>query len=233
MIQLNLLPDVKKEFLRAESARRKTIAMSILITIIAAGLTAVIAFYVYAVQNVILYAQTNDIKSKSDQLNKVQDIDKYLVIQNQLSQLNALHGSKNNFSRLLDFLPKINPAPPQNVTLNALDVMSVEGTMSFKGKVNDYSGLTTFKDTLSNAEFSYQAASGEKVEHVKLFKEVVIETASFDKSSGNGSVSFSVLVTYDPAVFLHENTEVVVSVPSKETTGSVVGSPQAIFGGDQ
>lgn len=233
MIQLNLLPDVKKEFLRAESARRKTITISILVTIIAAGLTAVFAVYVYAVQNVIIFAQTQDIKNKSTELSKVQDIDKYLTIQNQLKQLSGLHNDKNNFSRLLTFLPTLNPAPPQNVTISNLEVSSEATTITIKAAAADYGSLTTFKDTLANAEYSYLSQSDGEPVTGKLFKKVVIESATYENTSGKAGVTFSIVLTYEPEVFRQANTNVTVTVPNKETTNSVIGSPQAIFGGQQ
>lgn len=231
MIQLNLLPDVKKEFLRAQSARRKTIAISILVTIIAAGLTAVVAIYVYAVQNGIKYLQTEDIKSKSSELSSVKDIDKYLTIQNQLAQLSSLHNNKNNFSRLIDFLPRLNPAPPQNIVLSNLEVDTTTTTITFKGRVQDYGALTTFKDTLNNATFT-STRNGQEVDATKLFTEVKIESALYEKTTTTSGVTFTIAAVYDSAVFKQENTNVLVTVPNKETTGSVVGSP-AIFGGNQ
>ena len=232
MIQLNLLPDVKKEYLRAQSARRKTITISILITIIAVGLTAVAAVYVYAVQNGIMYLQTQDIKGKASQLSSVKDIDKYLTIQNQLSQLSSLHGDKNDYSRLLDFLPRLNPAPPQNIVLSNLDVNDADTTITFKGRVSDYGALTTFKDTLTNASFTYQT-DGQVQDATKLFSEVKVESATYEKTDQTAGVSFTLVVTYDPAVFKQSNADIQVTVPNKETTGSVVGTPQSIFGGNQ
>lgn len=232
MIQLNLLPDVKKEFLHAQSARRKTIAISILVTIIAVGLTIATAIYVYAIQNALMYVQTEDIKNKSKELSAVKDIDKYLTIQNQLAQLSSLHDEKNNFSRLLDFLPRLNPAPPKNIVLTNLEVSSLNTTITFKGRVSDYGALTTFKDTLNNATFTYQS-DGVDHEPAKLFSNLNIETATYEKTQTTAGVTFSVIVTYDPAVFMQQNKAVDVKVPSKETTDSVVGSPQAIFEGDR
>lgn len=232
MIQLNLLPDVKKEFLRAQSARRKTIAISILVTIIAVGLTVVVAVYVYAIQNVIMYAQTQDIKGKSAQLSGIKDIDKYLTIQNQLAQLSDLHGQKDDFSRLLDFLPRLNPAAPQNIVLTNLDVSATEHTVTFKGRVADYGSLATFTDTLKNATFTYQT-DGVIHDATNLFTAVKTDSAALDKTETSSGVSFSVVATYDPAVFKQQNTAIQVTVPNKETTDSVVSSPQAIFGEGQ
>lgn len=231
MVQLNLLPDVKKEFLRAQSMRRKTIAISILVSIVAAGLTAVVVLYVYVIQNGLMYLQTQDIKSKSSKLSSVQDIDKYLTIQNQLAELTTLHDGKNNFSRLVDFLPRLNPAPPQNINLSNLDVDSSENTIVFKGRVKDYGALTTFKDTLKNASYTY-TTDGKSSDSKPLFTEVTVDSALYEKTTTASGVTFSVTVKYDPDVFKQQNTGVVVTVPNKETTGSVVGTP-SIFGGNQ
>lgn len=226
MVELNLLPDVKKEFLHAERARRRTIALAILATIIAAGLAVLFAFYTYGVQSVILYTQTEDIKKKAAELSGIQDINKYITIQNQLANLSSLHDDKMNFSRLLTFLPTLNPAPPKNVTLTNLDIATAEKTITFKGIVRDYAALTTFKDTLINAEFTFGGADDSSTK--KLFSDVTIEAAALDAESG---VSFNIVTTYDEDAFLQKNGVAGVHVPNIETTQSVVGAPQPIFNG--
>jgi len=220
MIELNLLPDVKKEFLHAERARRRTIALAILITIIAAGATVLFAFYVYGVQSVILYTQTEDIKRKASQLSGIQDIDKYITIQNQLANLSKLHEDKVNLSRLLTFLPTLNPAPPKNVTLTNLDVSTEDKTITFKGTVKDYAALTTFKDTLINTEFS--VGGSDEQEAKKLFSEVTVESAALEADTG---VTFSIVTTYDEEAFLQRNAVTGVKVPNIETTQSASGVP--------
>lgn len=224
MIQLNLLPDVKKEFLRAQHARRRTITLAILATIIAAAVTVIFAFYVYGVQSVILFTQTEDIKKKSAELSNIKDIDKYLAIQNQLANLSELHDNKVNMSRLLTFLPSLNPAPPKNVKLTNLEVSTVDKTITFRGTVADYAALTTFKDTLVNGNFTY--GTGEDQTTSKLFSNVIIDSATLEAGAG---VKFNVLATYDPAAFLQKNTNVTVKVPNIETTPSVIGTPQPLF----
>lgn len=229
MVELNLLPDVKKEFLNAQRARRRTIALAILITIIAAAATVLFAFYVYGVQSVVLFAQTDDIKKKAAEVKGIEDINKYLTIQNQLANLSQLHDGKVNLSRLMDFLPTLNPAPPKNVTLSNVDVSTANKTITLKGSVKDYAALTTFKDTLVNSEYSY--GSGNDATTSKLFSEVAIDSAAYETSGG--TVSFSVVATYDENAFMQKNKNVTVKVPNIETTQSVVGAPQKLFGGDQ
>jgi len=49
MIEVNLIPDVKLELLKARKVRTNVISLSILITIVTAGAVALLAFYVFVV----------------------------------------------------------------------------------------------------------------------------------------------------------------------------------------
>src|SRR5689334_10754914 len=110
MIQLNLLPDLKKEFIRAQKNKSLVISSSILVTLGALGLSALLFVYVTFAQQVQISLVTDDISKKADELSKVKDINKYLTIQNQLSSIGQLHNDKGIYSRLFDFFNVLNPS---------------------------------------------------------------------------------------------------------------------------
>lgn len=225
MIQLNLLPDVKKEYLRAQSFRAKTISFSILVTVVAIGLTAVLASYVYGAQLLISSAQKNDIAEKSQQLKSKSDIGKYLTIQNQLSAISGLHDEKTVTSRILGILPQLNPAPPNNVLLANIKLSVVDGQLVFQGGVRDYSALTTFKNTLENAKLHHQADGQEVIE--KLFKEVNVIQASYSGTEPpETALGFTVQTAYNPNLLVSTLEGYRITVPNMETTQSVVASPK-------
>jgi hypothetical protein len=112
------------------------------------------------------------------------------------------------------------------VKLSNLDVSTTAKTITFKGTVADYAALTTFKDTLVNSEFSY--GSGQDATTNKLFSDIKIDSATLEAGIG---VNFGLVATYNDAAFMQKNTNVTVNVPSIETTQSVVGTPQPLFGG--
>ncbi|HET7630366.1 MAG TPA: hypothetical protein VFK03_03250 [Candidatus Saccharimonadales bacterium] len=232
MITLNLLPDVKKEFLKAQRAKATWTSVSILVTIVAIGLTILVAAWVYGAQNVHKSVLTGSIKDNEQAL-KDKQIDKYLTIQNQLETISSLHNQKTDFSRLLGFLPNLNPAAPDTITLSSLSVDTEESTIDFQGDAPDYKALTIFKDTLVNATVSYREPGSDKPTSVPLFSNVsVISSSLADKAKGAGKiVTFEVKVNYEPNAFVYANKDVSVQVPNKDTTNSTINAP--VFSGEQ
>lgn len=204
-------------------------SVSILVTVAAIGLTALVAVWVYGAQNVHKSVLTSSINSNEKKLQDKQ-IDKYLTIQNQLATLSGLHGQKNDFSRLLDFLPSLNPG---GLTISDLTVDAEASTIDFQGDVPTYKDLTTFKDTLVNATVSYQAPGGDTPTTGPLFSNVSVITSSLaDKEKGTGKiVSFEIKANYEPNAFIYGNQNVKVQVPDKDTTNSTVNAP--VFSGEQ
>lgn len=224
MIQLNLLPDVKKEYLRAQSFRAKMISFSILATVAAVGAMVVLAGYVYGFQRGLSSLQQGDIKSKAAELKKKPDIDKYLTIQNQLATIDGLHDSKTMSSRLLDVLPRLNPAAPNSVKFANVKLSVVDSTIVFQGGTKDFSALTTFRDTLANAKMSFSQNDSNQTE--PLFKTVSITQSGYSKGdAADTAVGFTITTEYNPNLFSSTVKNFSVNVPNIETTQSVVASP--------
>lgn len=230
MIELNLLPDVKREFVQAQRTRRKMIALMILISIIAAGLVVALAIYVYGVQlarNAIL---DGNIENNATTLSEIEDIDNYLTIQNQLSVLPELHEEKHEFDRLLDFLPMLNPAPPNNIRISQLSVDAAEGTISLNAQARDYQAVTVFENTLENAELVFERNDTDAEERA-LFAETIemSEVGLGEDASGNRIVTFTATVYYNPETFSRSISSVRLAIPERTTTQSAQGVPQ-VFG---
>ncbi|HEX4662000.1 MAG TPA: hypothetical protein VH144_00110 [Candidatus Saccharimonadales bacterium] len=234
MIQLNLLPDIKKEFIRAQRARNTVISSSILTVIVAVGVTVLAFLYVVFGQQLQFVLVNNDITSQSNKLKGISDLGKYLTIQNQLSALPTLHNNKTIYSRLFDYLPTLNPSAPNSMTLSSLQIDETQQTVLFTGTSQTFEALNVFKDTLQNAEISYQN-SGDMTK-TKLFSKVIVEAATLGRTNNALLVNFSVRATYDPNAFASTSTNVTINVPNIQTTQSVLQSPKPVFnssGGSQ
>lgn len=231
MIELNLLPDVKKDFIKAQRSRNMLITGSILTVMIALGATILFALFVYGGQSFRISQLTSDIKTKEKALKEVKDIDKYLTIQNQLSKIDGLHQDKLIYSRLVDFLGMLNPSAPNNIQLNNLKVDGEAGTIVFEGSAPSYEAFNVFKDTLQNADVNFTTGDEDKptVSKEKLFDPVVVNASALSSQGGKPSVSFTVTTTYSKNVFSAQARQVSVSVPNMETTNSVRQSPQPLF----
>ncbi|MCA9330144.1 hypothetical protein KDA11_05830, partial [Candidatus Saccharibacteria bacterium] len=127
MIELNLLPDVKQEFVRSQRLSRKITIIMIITSIAAIGVVIFFAFTVYVVQAATNGLLDGSIKDRAEKLQKTDNLARNLTIQNQLKTLPELHDQKQIYSRLFTYLPILNPAQPNTVKISKLDINSEEG----------------------------------------------------------------------------------------------------------
>lgn len=235
MITLNLLPDIKREYIKTRRTYARVISLSVLISLAAVGLTILLAVWVYGVQTVHTALITDSIKKNQSKLEEIKDVSKYVTIQNQLANISTLHNGKNDFSRLLKFLPQFNPAEPDNVVLSSVAVNQEEGTITMQGDTGTYTGLVKFRDTLQKSKVHYKTVdANDSTEAVMFTKVEVAEQALSTSSSGDSSgarVSFRIVATYTPEAFASSSRDVTVSVPTIETTPSKRDTPDIFSGG--
>jgi hypothetical protein len=231
MIQLNLLPDLKKEFIKSQKTKSVVISTSILVTIGAVGLSVLLFIYVTFLQQLQINLATDDIKQKESQLSSVTDINKYLTIQAQLAALPDLHNGKGSYSRLFEFLGIINPGPPNNASLGNLQLSTLEKTIIVNGTTASFESLNVFVDTLKHADATFKRNNQGETITEKMFTQVLVQTSGLAHIGANNVVSFSIKTVYNPNVFDVQNTGVTAKVPHITTTQSVIQSPQQLFNG--
>lgn len=224
-IQLNLLPDVKKEYLKAQKSKALVMSASVLVTLCAIGLSVLLFLYVTFGQQIQIGLIDNDIKSKTTELNNIQDIDKYLTIQNQLKALPELHDQKGIYSRLFNFLAIMNPSPPNNVKLSVLQLSAADQSLVLTGTTASFESLNVFVDTLNNAEVTYKEPGAENAKTDKIFDSIVVQSSALARVNNATNVSFTILAKYKLAAFDARNTDVNAKVPNIQTTPSITGSP--------
>lgn len=225
MIQLNLLPDLKKEFLKAQKNKGLVISMSILVTLVALGLSAIFFVYVTFAQQIQINLVTQDINNKSKELSDISDISKYLTIQNQLSSVGSLHDAKGIYSRLFDFFAVLNPSPPNNVSLTGSQLLTDDKSVMFNGTTASFESLNVFVDTLKNATVSYKAVGATDATKEPMFDQVFVQNSGLGRASGKQVVVFTVRAIYKDSVFSATNIEVKAEVPAITTTPSAVDAP--------
>ncbi len=228
MIELNLLPDVKKEYLRAQQARNTVITASFLISVAALSLVVAFAVFVYAVQPVQTKLLTDEINKSQQTIQQIPDINKYLTVQSQLSQLSQLHTTKTVYGRMMDFLATLNPSPPNTVQLSGMQLNNTEGTVVFTGTTGSFEAFNVFKDTLLNADVTYQTADASPVTE-KLLTNVEVQTSNLGTLQNKPVVNFVVRASYNQTAMIAQAGNALVKVPSIETTQSVRQAPQPLF----
>ena len=213
MIQFNLLPSVKQEYVSARRNRRVTLMIAILVSGAALAIVIILFMGVQVVQKKYSADLSADIKSQAAKLTSTPDIDKVLTIQNQLASLPALHDQKPATTRLLSYLKQITPA---KVSISSINVDFVTQSIQITGAADSLSTINTFVDTLKFT--TYETADGQTG---NAFSEVVL--TSF--SAAQDSVSYSIGFKYDPIIFTNTSTVTLTVPPGKITTRSETEKP--------
>lgn len=214
-IQLNLVPDVKAEYLRAEKTRKMAIVVSIIIIAVSVGLV-LIMMSIVAGQKALLASADKDINKLSSDIKNTQDIEKILTVQSQLNSLDKLHAEKPVASRLPDFLAKI---VPSQVQINKIDVDLEQNTMTISGTTPSYEANNKFVDTLKFT--NYQLAGSE--DKTPAFSDVVLTSFGKDEKGA----SFTVTLNFDPVLFTSSSDGIQLIPKAGVTTREQV--PSALF----
>ena len=201
MIQFNLLPNVKLEYVKTQHTKRLLTVVSFFVSVGGVALLLLSMFTVDVVQKKSLSDLNGDITKYSGQLKSVNDLDKILTVQNQLSTLTSLHSQKPVTSRLFNYISQVTPS---QASLDQLALDFTANTMSIGGTAPSLDVVSTFTDTLKATTY---AASGDSTKQ-PAFSDVVL--SSFGRTQSGAT--FTVSLSFDPAIFNAAN-NVTLTVP--------------------
>jgi hypothetical protein len=223
MIQFNLLPDVKLEYIKTERVKQLVITLSFLASAAALALLIILVLTVDVWQKKSLHDVSADIKTTSNQLESTPDLSKILTVQNQLGQLKGLHDQKYVDSRLFGFLSQVTPT---QATISNITTDNTQNTMTISGDAPSLDVVNTFVDGLKFTKYSVTGTADSK----NAFSNVVLST--FGRS--NQGATYTITLAFDPVIFSNAN-KVTLNVPDIVTTRSVLEQPSALFnqGGSQ
>lgn len=230
MIELNLLPDVKKQFIKAQRTRNVVIGSSIIITGTAAAIVVLTALYVYGAQALLISARTNDIKRVQTELKSIPEVEKYLTVQNQLSNIDTLHSKKLVYSRVFDYLQQLNPSQPNNIILSSVIVSKESGTMTIEGTASNFQAVNVFQTTLSSATLNYKVKGSDELVQSPLFTTVLLSDTGLVVVDGGSVARFEFTLTTAEEAFLRTSSDLTVSIPNEVTSDGDRNAPKVIFG---
>ena len=231
MIEINLLPNVKRELLKTRAMRNRVISISFLVggaSIAAVVVLALILGSQFAAEAV----QNRVIKDRNDKLMAVEDLNKVVTIQHQLTKINEQHSGKKINSRIFDVVTAVNPVAPNNVSFSDIKVNPESKTITLEGSaVNGYSALETLKKTILNTKV--QTTDGDKSSEVSLTKEIKDGDTSFgENSEGKKVLQFSFSFEYAEELLAPANNgtvSVLTPTGKVDVTDSRQGIPDSLF----
>lgn len=230
MIEINLVPDVKQELIKAQRVRASVISIAILVGLAAVGVVVLLAVWVFAIQTARGVLTDNTIKTESEKLSSVEDIDDTLTIQNQLSKLPAMHDSKSIDSRLFDILTTINPPEPNTVAITNVALDSEAKTIKLEAQArNGYPALEVFKKTIAATRFQF-TEDGEK-QSVQLADQMSDSDRSYgEDASGAKVLRFTLTFVYPEQLFSRTAKDALIVAPERSNvTDSFLGVPESLF----
>ena len=231
MIEINLLPNVKRELLKTRAMRNRVISISFLVG--GASIAAVVVLALILGSQIAAEAVQNGvIKDRNDKLMAVEDLNKVVTIQHQLTKINEQHSGKKINSRIFDVVTAVNPVAPNNVSFSDIKVNPESKTITLEGSaVNGYSALETLKKTILNTKV--QTTDGDKNSEVSLTKEIKDGDTSFgENSEGKKVLQFSFSFEYAEELLAPANNgtvSVLTPTGKVDVTDSRQGIPDSLF----
>lgn len=190
MVQFNLLPDVKLQYIRVERTKKLVYTIAGLVSVISLALFLIALVSVDVLQKSEMNSAGTSVDKASSQLKGITQVNNIITVQNQLKSLVSLHQNKNITSRIFTYLPQLTPA---NVSINKLDLDLTKDTMDISGTANSQQDVNTFVDTLKFATYKVASTDTPKA----AFTSVV--ESGFSITANN--ISYSISVQYDPKLF--------------------------------
>lgn len=231
MIEINLVPDVKQELIKAKRTRTMVVSIAIIVGVVSVGIVILLCVYLFGVQTLRQTLADKAIDDKSAKLKQVPDLGNMLTIQNQLSVVNELHDKKNIDSRLFELLTAINPAKPNQVIFSQVKIDSENSTIHIDGQAaNGFVAADALKKTIQAASFSYKDQDTTKTE--PLASNISVSNLSYGEDANGAKVlRFSIDFEYTQALFANTSDDAVIVRPDRQNaTDSFKRLPESLFG---
>lgn len=229
MIEINLIPDVKRELIKAQRTRGIVISSSIIAGIIAISIVVILAIYVFGAQTVRNNIADATIEEKGAELLAVEDLSKMLTLQNQLEVISSVNSVKNIDSRVFDMLAALIPPSPNEAQISQISLDSEAMTVRIEGQTRSFDSMEVFTKTIDAAVLVYDN-EGEEMQ-VKLATEIATSDTSYgEDSDGNKKFRFVLSFVYPEELFDATIDEVNFKlIVNGNVTDSYLGIPKTIF----
>lgn len=218
MIQFNLLPDVKVEYIKTKRLKR----ILLLSAIAASGVSVFILFLTFsyaAVQKRHLSNLDKDVDRISTELKSNPELTKILSVQNQLNTLPSLYDGRPAVDRLPGYLDQ---TTPQGVGIGRLTLDLSLSTIEITGEADNLQLVNSYVDTLKYTIFK---SDEEGAVEAAAFTNVVLTQFGRDSETAD----FVINVTFDPLIF-DVSKKISLTVPQLVTTRSQ-GTAAELFDG--
>ena len=227
MIEVNLIPDVKREYLRAQRMRNMVVSVSIMVMIVAGGAIAVLGVGLGAISAAGL-VKDGEIKSGYRQLSGQSGVNDIVTIQNQLAHVSELDKARGINSRVFEVVSAVNPPAPNNIKISTIRFKPSETSIAIDGSAaNSFTATDIMKKTILNTKIQYRDDSSTK--EVPLASEVTITNTTYAQEST--ALHFTLTFSYPKELTSngYKNVTIVTPTSSIDVTDSKTHVPDGLF----
>lgn len=193
MFEVNLVPDVKSEMLKAQRVRNIVVFVCIIVVAIAAGVIAILGG-IKGGQDIAMSNQDSELNALSEKLRSFDDLNELLTIQGQLNGLEEISNNKVLLSRIFSVVKVLLPTNGDNISLSELNVDVAGSSLKFEAQADakvepliDYRVLDAFKKSMSLMRYDYGRYVDEEGEEIPVTC-IVEADDSGTTFSENGSI---------------------------------------------
>ena len=208
MIQINLLPDVKREYLRSQQMKHMFVVGSVLITFLALSALILLFAYVQVVQPRHRANLQKDVDSGVTELKNKTDAIKIVTVQGVLEQIPALQDKKLITSNLFGYLGEFTP---RDVSYSEVKLDLAANTMTLSGQTTSLERANVLANNLKSAKFAYKQKDSAAT--IQPFTSVVFASlGKAEKADSGKNVSFEITLSLNPIMFAQDVTDQQITV---------------------
>lgn len=214
MIQINLLPDVKRDYLKAQQTKHTVIVLASLLSIAALALVGLLFSYVRLVQPQHLSNLQNDIDDNVTRQREYPDGVEMVTVQGVLDQIGPIQDKKLITSRLFGYVINFTP---KDVVYSSISYDSSTQTISLSGQTVNHEKANELANNIKSAKFT--SGSDDQEEEIKPFSGLVFNSLASGEDADDGrNVSFSITFQIDTILFNQatKNGKLSVNASSRE-----------------
>lgn len=158
MIEINLIPDVKSELLRARTLRNVVFFISGIVSIASIAIVILISGTVFVVQPFIISSKNKDIETSFTELEEHPNIQSTVTLLNQLNQIQSVRASSPVNSRILgQIIVAIQPVGDYNLSYSSINYDPISQMISIEGESDGgFPALEAFLKTIRETKIGYR-----------------------------------------------------------------------------
>lgn len=189
MIQFNLLPDVKKDYVKAKRTKRLIMTVSFLVSAGSLGILLLLFSVVQIAQKKHISDLGIDIKAATSKIQSTENLESMLSVQNQLILLPNLHEGKPETSRLFDYVSFVSP---QEIKVSSLDFNFKNKKITIQGTSDSLASVDKFVGNIKATTYSKNDETSSQPTYFDVTTQL---------SGDNEKASFKIQLSFDPAIF--------------------------------